>query len=133
MLRRPAIHPLCGEIRKNIQLPHVRLLVSVSWGITGFSSVRLERPPYKRCLSWVRIPESGFYSDMLTINIIGEAYSSVQKSVSDFVARVGKVMFSVKQVNPGLVWKRIKGQKDKRKLKMPTSMTFIHQEEVHNF
>lgn len=68
---------------------------------------------------------------MLTINIIGEAYSSVQKSVSDFVARVGKVMFSVKQVNPGLVWKRIKGQKDKRKLKMPTSMTFIHQEEVH--
>lgn len=44
---------------------------------------------------------------------------------------VGKVIFSVKQVNPGLVWKRIKGQKDKKKLKMPTSMTFIHQEEVH--
>ena len=44
----------------------------------------------KQCLSWVRIPESGFYSDMLTINIIGEAYSSVQKSVSDFVAMVGK-------------------------------------------
>ena len=42
---------------------------------------------------------------MLTINIIGEAYSSVQKSVSDFVARIGKV------VNPGLVWKRIKDKK----------------------
>ena len=109
--RRPATYPLCGEIRKNIQLPHIRPLVSVSWGITGFSSVRLERLSYKQCLSWVRIPESGFYSDMLTINIIGEAYSSVQKSVSDFVARIGKVMFFVKQVNPGLAWKRIKDKK----------------------
>lgn len=107
--RRPAIHPLCGEIRKIIQLPHIRPLVSVSWGITGFSSVRLERPPYKRCLSWVRIPESGFYSDMLTINIIGEAYSSVQKSVSDLVLEgLENVMFSVKRVNPGLVWKCMK-------------------------
>ena len=112
--RRPAIHPLCGEIRKNIQLPHIRPLVSVSWGITGFSSVRLERPPYKRCLSWVRIPESGFYSDMLAINIIGESYSMVKRALVTLFEGLENVMFSVKQVNPGLVWKCIKEQKGKR-------------------
>ena len=65
-------------------------------------------------MSRVRIPGPAFYSDMLAINIIGESYSMVKRALVTLFEGLENVMFSVKQVNPGLVWKCIKEQKGKR-------------------
>ena len=68
----PSDSPPFQRNLKNKKLPHKRPLVRVGWGLAGLAQSWLEQSSYKRCLSWVRIPDPAFQDDMLILNILDD-------------------------------------------------------------
>lgn len=66
-------------------------------GFAGLAQSWLEQPSYKRCLSWVRIPDPALQDDMLILNILDD---------------ISNREFKIALVTPGLVWKNIKRKKE---------------------
>ena len=46
--------------------------IGVGWLFAGLAQSWLERSPYKRCLSWVRVPDSAFQDYMPVLNILDD-------------------------------------------------------------
>ena len=88
-------------------------MVRVGWGLAGLAQSWLEQSSYKRCLSWVRIPDPAFQDDMLILNILDDISNRGFKiALVTLLEGLENVMFFVKQVTPGLVWKNIKRKKE---------------------
>lgn len=47
-------------------------MVRVGWGLAGLAQSWLEQSSYKRCLSWVRIPDPAFQDYMPVLNILDD-------------------------------------------------------------
>ena len=65
----PSDSPPFQRNLKNKKLLHKRPLVG---GLAGLAQSWLEQSSYKRCLSWVRIPDPAFQDDMLILNILDD-------------------------------------------------------------
>lgn len=46
--------------------------IGVGWLFAGLAQSWLEQSPYKRCLSWVRVPDSAFQDYMPVLNILDD-------------------------------------------------------------
>ena len=46
--------------------------IGVGWLFAGLAQSWLERSPYKRCLSWVRVPDPAFQDYMPVLNILDD-------------------------------------------------------------
>lgn len=67
----------------------------------------------KPCLPWVRAPGPAFQDNMLVLNILDDISNRGFKiALVTLLKGLENIMFSVKQVNPGLVWKCIKYKKE---------------------
>lgn len=86
------------------------------WLFVGLAQSWLEQSPYKRCLSWVRIPDPAFQDYMPVLNILDDISNREFKiALVTLLEGLEKYnVFFVKQVTPGLVWKNIKHKNGKR-------------------
>ena len=87
-------------------------MVRVGWGFAGLAQSWLEQSSYKRCLSWVRIPDPAFQDDMLILNILDDISNREFKiALVTLLEGLGNIMFLCKTSDSWLGLEEYKTQK----------------------
>lgn len=91
--------------------------MGIGVGFAGLAQSWLEQSPYKRCLSWVRIPDSAFQDDMLILNILDDISNREFKiALVTLLEGLENVMFLYKTSDSWLGLEEYKAQKGKRRV-----------------
>ena len=89
--------------------------IGVGWLFAGLAQSWLERSPYKRCLSWVRIPDPAFQDYMPVLNILDDISNRGFKiALVTLLEGLENVMFLRKTSDSWLGLEEYKMQKGKK-------------------
>ena len=89
--------------------------IGVGWLFVGLAQSWLEQSPYKRCLSWVRIPDPAFQDYMPVLNILDDISNREFKiALVTLLEGLENVMFLRKTSDSWLGLEEYKMQKGKK-------------------